>query len=189
MSLKQLILKNRSYRRFNQSKQITTETLKELINLARLSASARNQQSLKYIISNSDETNNLIFPELSWAGYLTDWDGPTEGEQPTAYIICLHDKSIADSHFCDEGIAAQSILLGAVEKKLGGCIIWAVKRENLRKKLSIPEQYKIIQVIALGEPAEQVQIEKMSGDDYKYWRDDNQVHHVPKRDLDDIILD
>lgn len=188
MALKDLIKKNRSYRRFNEKVQISKEEITELIDLARLSASGRNQQSLKYIISNTPETNKKVFNQLSWAGFLTDWPCPVEGERPSAYIIFLHDNNISDTHFCDEGIAAQSILLGAVEKGLGGCIFWSVNRKNLRANLNIPEQYKIVQVIALGEPVEQVVIENIKEDDYKYWRDENMVHHVPKRGLDEIIL-
>ncbi len=188
-TLKTLIKKNRSYRRFNQSTQISKQTLTELVDLARLSASGKNQQSLKYILSYTEETNQKVFPQLSWAGYLTDWNGPIEEEHPSAYIICLHDKTIADTHFCDEGIAAQSILLGAIEKGLGGCLFWSIKREELRKTLAIPEQYKIVQVIALGEPIEQVVIDEIQNDDYKYWRDKDEVHHVPKRGLDEIIVE
>ena len=87
-----------------------------------------NAQPLKYIISNNPEKNQLIFPTLAWAGYLKDWPGPIEGERPSAYLIMLGDKSISENFFCDHGIAAQSILLGAVEKELGGCIIMSIQR-------------------------------------------------------------
>lgn len=187
--LKDIILKNRSYRRFYESHSINEETLKNIIDFARLSASARNAQPLKYIISFTKEKNSLIFPSLAWAAYLKDWNGPAEGERPSAYIIMLADTSLTDNYFCDDGIAAQSILLGAVEQGLGGCILASIKRELLRDTLHIPENYKIIQVIALGKPKEIVVIENMpASGDYKYWRDEQQVHHVPKRSLDEIIL-
>lgn len=186
--VKELVLKNRSYRRFNQSFEISKHTLLELIDLARLSASGRNQQSLKYLISNTPEHNAKVFPHLSWAGFLTDWNGPVEGERPSAYLIFLHDSSISETHFCDEGIAAQSILLGATEIGLGGCIFWSVKRDALRSDWNIPEQYKILQVVALGQPVETAVIEDIKDNDYKYWRDENQVHHVPKRSLNEIVL-
>jgi nitroreductase len=189
MILKDLILKNRSYRRFHEEHVISGETLKELIELARLSASAKNAQPLRYIISFSKEKNSIIFPSLAWAGYLKDWNGPIEGERPSAYIIMLVDTSITDNYFCDDGIAAQSILLGAVEMGLGGCIIANVKRDLLKQKFKIPDNYKIIQVLALGKPKETVVIEGMnSSGDFKYWRDDEQVHHVPKRSIDELIL-
>jgi len=160
-----------------------------MVNNARLSASARNSQSLKYIISSDATTNGLIFPCLAWAGYLKDWIGPEEGERPSAYIIMLNDTEITNNYFCDHGIAAQSILLTAVEKEFGGCIIASVNREKLRNELSIPDQYDIIQVIALGKPKETVVLDPLGPDgDIKYWRDENKVHHVPKRSLEEIVL-
>ncbi|TLX76174.1 nitroreductase family protein [Labilibacter sediminis] len=185
--LKDLILKNRSYRRFYQDETISEETLTELIDLARLSPSARNAQPLKYIICNKPEVNNTIFKYLSWAGYLPDWHGPEEGERPSAYIIMLNDTSISSNFFSDNGIASQSILLGAVEKGLGGCIIGSVERLQLQRSLDIPSKYKIVQVIALGKPKEEVVIEELDKD-HKYWRDMKDVHHVPKRSLQDIVL-
>ena len=187
--LKDLISKNRSYRRFYQEIPVTTETLKELLDLARLSPSASNRQPLKYYLSNTPETNEKIFPCLAWAGYLQEWPGPKEGERPGAYIIMLGDSRITNNYFCDHGIAAQSILLGAVEKGLGGCIIGSVNREKLRENLKIPSHFDILQVLALGKPKEIVVIEPLSANgDIKYWRDQNDVHHVPKRALDDLII-
>lgn len=185
--LKDLILKNRSYRRFYQDKSISEETLSEIIDLARLSPSARNAQPLKYIISNKPEVNNIIFKHLSWAGYLPNWSGPEEGERPSAYIIMVNDTAISSNFFSDNGIASQSILLGAVEKGLGGCIIGSVERLQLQRALDIPSQYKTIQVIAIGVPKEEVVIEELDKD-HKYWRDIKEVHHVPKRSLSDIII-
>jgi nitroreductase len=187
--LSELIKKCRSYRRFYQEETIVRDALLDMIDGARLSASARNAQSLKYIISNDAVTNALIYPSLAWAAYFKDWTGPDEGERPSAYIIMLNDNEITNNYFCDHGIAVQSILLTAVEKGLGGCIIASVNREKLRKDLSIPEKCEIIQVIALGKPKETVVIEPMgSNGDIKYWRDENHVHHVPKRSLEDIVL-
>ena len=187
--LKDLILKNRSYRRFDPSESVTGETLKGLIELARLSPSAANLQPLKYIISNDPESNALVFPHLVWAGYLTDWPGPGDGERPSAYIIILCDQAISKAAGCDHGIAAQSILLGSAEKGLGGCMIGSIKREKLREALNIPGQYDILLVIALGKPREKVCIEETSkSGNIKYWRDEEGVHHVPKRYLGEMIL-
>lgn len=187
--LKDLISKNRSYRRFIQEAQVSMETLRELVDLAHLSPSAANRQPLKYFLSNTAEINSKIFPCLAWAGYLPEWPGPEEGERPAAYLIMLGDSRITSNYFCDHGIAAQSILLGAVEKGLGGCIIGAVNREKLRENLGLPSHFEILQVIALGKPKENVVIDPLAaGGDIKYWRDQNGVHHVPKRDLDELII-
>jgi len=187
--LKNLIKKNRSYRRFDNSFSVPIDSLRELIDFARLSPSGANLQPLKFIISNSPETNAKIFPCLAWAGYLKDWDGPIEKERPSAYVVVLGDKNIKIELSCDCGIAAQSIMLGAVEKGLGGCMIGSIKREKLAEKLNINSQFEILLVIALGKPVEKVKIEEIkSDDDIKYWRDEKNVHHVPKRSLDSIIL-
>ncbi|MBL7209888.1 MAG: nitroreductase family protein [Dehalococcoidia bacterium] len=187
--IRQLILNNRSYRRFYQETAIELETLRELVDLARVSASAANMQPLKYILSCDPQKNAAIFPHLAWAGYLQDWPGPPEGERPSAYIIVLGDKEISQSVGCDHGIAAQSILLGAAEMGLGGCMIGAVQQKGLRQALAIPSRYNILLVLALGKPKETVVIETVGpAGDIKYWRDSENVHHVPKRPLDDIIV-
>lgn len=186
--IRDLIIKNRSYRRFNEEVQIGYKELESFIDLARLSASARNIQPLKYFISNDKPVNDLIFPYLTWAGYLKDWNGPKKGERPTAYIVICLDKSIADNPLSDPGIASQSILLGAVEKNYGGCIIAAFDKIKLSKTLSLSQNIEPLHVIALGSPIETIMLEDIENDSYKYWRDDKQVHHVPKRKLEEIII-
>jgi nitroreductase len=187
--IRDLILRSRSYRRFYQEVDIKIETLRELVDLARLSPSARNAQPLKYILSCEPQGNSLIFPHLAWAGYIKGWSGPCEGERPSAYIIILGDTEVRQSFSCDHGVAAQSIMLGATGKGLGGCIIASIEKEGLRKALEIPPQYEILLVLALGKPKETVVIEKVGPNgDIKYWRDSEGVHHVPKRSLDDIII-
>jgi nitroreductase len=189
VKLKELILANRSYRRFEQNISVSRETLLELINLARLSPSAGNKQPLRYILTFQADKNSRIFPLLSWAAYLKEWPGPAEGERPSAYIIILGDTRISSTILCDHGIAAQSILLGAAEKGMGGCIIASIKKDQLRKELDIAEHLDILLVIALGKPREEIRLEEVKDDgDIKYWRDEQGVHHVPKRSLDEIIL-
>ncbi len=184
-----LIVSNRSYRRFYEENTIPHDKLIELVNYGRLSPSEANRQPLKYIISGDKEKNTKIFPHLLWAGYLKDWSGPEEGERPSGYIVILRDKNIGSSNI-DHGIAAQSILLGARSMDLGGCIFQNVRRDELRAALQIDDQYEILIVLALGKPKEVVIIDEIQdGDDIKYWRDASQEHHVPKRRLEDIILD
>ncbi len=187
--LRDLILKNRSYRRFDEGFKIDMDILCELVDLARLSGSGANLQPLKYMLSNEPENNEKIFEHLAWAGYLKEWPEPEHGERPSAYIIILNDERIRKGASCDHGIAAQSILLGAVEKGLGGCMIGSIKRDQLRDTLSIPGEYEILLVIALGKPVETIVLDEMDeSGSIKYWRDDGGVHHVPKRKLDDIIV-
>jgi len=185
-----LILKNRSCRRFFQKPKVTKSTLKKLINLARLSASASNRQPLKFILSSEAKKNALIFPSLSWAGYLKGWKCPDENERPTAYIIILGDTKISKNFWCDHGIAAQSILLGATSMGLGGCMLGAVDKKLLQVSLKINSRFEILLILALGKPKEKVIIEEgLKNNDIKYWRDKKGNHHVPKRKLKDIIID
>lgn len=187
--LKDLVLKNRTYRRFYGDYLLDEEVLRELVNLARLSSSGANLQPLKYLLSTDAEQNAKIFPTLRWAGYLKDWDGPDEGERPSGYIVVLLDHAISKTPFWDHGIAAQSILLGAVERGLGGCMFGNVDRDELRQSLGIDERYEILLVIAIGSPKEQVRLVPLQPDGgVKYYRDSAGVHFVPKRSLDDIIL-
>jgi len=187
--IRDLILKNRSYRRFYQDEVIERDTLKELVDLGRCSASGSNQQPLKYVLSCTPERNAEVFATLGWAGSLPDWPGPSEGERPSAYIIILGDTDISKNAGVDHGIAAQSILLGAVDRGLGGCMLASARRPELSKALDIPERYQILLVVALGKPKEEVVLEELQpGGDQRYWRDEKQVHHVPKRRLEDVII-
>jgi len=189
MSLKDLIASNRTCRRFYEDTPVSKETLRELIDLARLSSSGANLQSLKYITVTDTAERAKVFPCVNWAGYLTDWPGPAAGERPAAYIVVLADTEISKNWFCDQGIAAQSIMLGAREKGLGGCMHGGIKQKELREALDIPARYEILLVLSIGKPKEQVVIEDLPADgSIKYWRDEKHVHHVPKRKLDDIIL-
>lgn len=187
--IKNLVKKNRSYRRFQEGETIDRKILEELVDLARLVPNAANMQPLKYFISNTPKTNDKIFPHLSWAGYLTDWEGPEEGERPPAYIIILGDTDIKKVFGCDHGIAAQTILLGAVEKDLSGCIIGSINRKGLQKDLKIKTTLEVLLVIALGKANEKIVLESVQLDgSIEYWRDENDIHHVPKRKLKDIIV-
>jgi nitroreductase len=186
--LAELIRKNRSYRRFIESEPIDPATMRELVDLGRLSPTGGNKQPLKFFISCDAATNARIFPYLAWAAWLKDWDGPKEGERPAGYIIILGDKQISQGFGVDHGIAAQSIMLGAAEKGLGGCMIGSVKRAELAAALGLPEKYDVLLVLALGKPGEKVELEALKGPDTKYWRDAKSVHHVPKRSLDEVIV-
>jgi len=185
---KTLVQKTRTVRRFHQARRVKRADLLELVNLARLSASGGNLQPLKYILSCDPRRNARIFPCLAWAGYLKAWGGPIAGERPAAYIIILGDTSIRREFGCEHGIAAQSIMLGATAKGLGGCIIGSIERERLRAGQAIPVKYEILLVLALGRPIEKVVLETVKAGNIKYWRDAQGRHHVPKRSLREIVL-
>jgi len=188
MKFHEIVKRNRSYRRFDESKEIPQLALLKLIDNARLIPSGSNLQPLKYYVAEYKDRNS-VFPYLKWAGYLTDWDGPVEGERPSAYIVILSDRKISPNVKWDHGIAAQTILLSAASKEMGGCIIGSVDREGLAAELKISEDYTIELIIALGYPIEKVVIKEIeNGEDIKYYRDSEGTHYVPKRKLADIII-
>ncbi len=190
MQIDQLISGSRSFRRFDAGHRIEENTLRELLELARRSPSGANRQPLKFHISADAALNAKIYPTLAWAGYLKEWDGPVESERPTAYITILLDKTVAQSAGVDHGIAAQSILLGAAERGLGGCMIASVKKADLLPILGLDgKRFEILMVIALGKPVEKVVLDEIGPDGgIEYWRDKDGVHHVPKRSLDSLIV-
>ncbi len=186
---KELVKGNRSCRRFDHSHKIDPATVKDLVDLARYTASGANKQPLKYIISTGEEKNAQIFSCLSWAAYLKDWKGPEPEERPTAYIVIMGDHTIADNFWCDHGIAAQTMLLGARDMGLAGCMFAAINIKKLTEFLNIADHLEVKLVIALGKPKEIAQIDDVKEDgDIKYFRDEHQVHHVPKRKLEDLIV-
>ena len=187
--LEQLLSINRSYRRFRQDPPLEEQTLTDLVGLTRLCPSAANRQPLKYLISWQPERNAEIFPHLRWAAALAGWPGPAEGERPTGYVVILGDTRIANNFFCDHGIAAQSMLLGAAERGLGGCMIGSIDRDGLRRALGIPDHFEILLVLALGRPSETVLLElDQSPDQVPYWRDADDLHHVRKRPLAELLV-
>lgn len=188
--LKDLVTKCRSYRRFHQEVSIPYDQLEEMVDTARITASTANGQLLKYKIICHKDLCAKVYPNLAWAGALTDWDGPAEGERPSAYILILADLSIAKNRQWDEGIAAQTIMLRAVEMGYGGCMLGSVKRAELLALLCLdPDRFQIGLVLALGKPKETVVLTEAPKDGpVTYYRDENQVHYVPKRRLEDILL-
>ncbi len=190
MVLKELVLKNRSYRRFYEEVAIPMEDLKAFIDLARLSATGSNKQALKYFLVTSREGKAKVFDNIHWAAYLKDWDGPEEGERPSSYLIMVLDLDIAKQCYWDHGIAAQSILLGATEKGYGGCMFASFNASRIAGDLGIGEGYQVLMVIALGKPKEEVVIEAVKDpSNLQYYRDAAGVHHVPKRSLQELIVD
>lgn len=187
--LKELLTRSRSYRRFKQEPAPSLAVLQGLVEMARLAPSASNQQPLKYALVQEAKKREEVFSCLTWAGYLTDWPGPQAKEKPTAYIIILSDPHLSKSAEIDVGLAAQTMILAANEQGFGGCLLGSVDRPRLRKYLDLPEELEIHLVLALGTPGEDVRLTTVgSDDDIRYWRDNDDIHYVPKRSADKMIV-
>ena len=182
-----LVKRARSYRRYDPTKPLSKDDLKAFVEAARLTPSAGNLQRLRYLAVTEKSEVLTLTKEVKWAGYLTDWDGPSDGEAPAAYLILLSPESTGVSQI-DVGIAAETILLAAAEKGVGGCMILNFPREALTERYKLAGKYKIELVISLGVPAEKVEIEEMKEGNVRYYRDQNDVHRVPKRALSEVFL-
>lgn len=180
---------NRSYRKFKQNDAVSSETLKDLVELTRFSACGHNRQTLRYKLINTPDETDLIFNSIkNWKTLIPSWAEPALGERPPAYILILHDRNLGKSLKIDVGIAAQSITIGATEKGLNCCMLGGFDKRNLTS-LEIPTNYTIELIIAIGKANEIVHVEDIEeNDSTNYWLDDNGVHYVPKHTLEDLIL-
>jgi len=187
-SFSDLVLRNRSYRRFQQQRRVARQTLVDLVDLARQSGSAGNRQPLRYMLFNSEEACARIFAHLKWAALLKGWNGPAVGERPAAYLLVLGNQADGGMPPCDAGIAMQTLLLAAAARGLGGCMLGAIDRPKLVTACRVPEGMELLFVVALGYPAETVVLEEAVNGDIGYYRDAGGVHHVPKRPLHEVLL-
>ena len=187
--LKDLVKQNRSYRGFDESVKIPRDTLLQLVDCARICPSAMNAQPLKYYLASTPEDVAKIQPLTIWARKLAALKLPREGHRPTAFILICCDKNIKNPATVgtDLGIAAQTIMLAATEMGLGGCMIESFDRPGIAAALQLPENLAPLLVLGLGKPDETVVLTETDGD-IGYYRDENDVHYVPKRKLDDIVL-
>lgn len=190
-NLKTLLERDRSVRRFDNSRSIDTETLSRLVELTRYCASGRNLQPLKYLMINDPHDCEQMYPLMKWAGYLSDWDGPVPAERPTAYLVQCLDTDYGESLLCDDGLQLQAITLGAIALGIGGCIIKSFNAPKLKEIFGLDPNLEPRYVLALGYPVEEIVIEDTVGTkdaDIKYYRTPDGVHHVPKRPLAELTV-
>lgn len=187
MSLYSLITTKRSIRRFKQD-AISDEMIAKIIEAARQAPSAANIQPLRYIVVNTPLMCEKVFVNTAWAGYLKGKGTPEEGQRPVLYVFILTENALnPDGAKHDCGAAAQNMMLTAWEEGIGSCWIGSLQRDDLRSLLDIDERYGIDTVIAFGYADEKAVSEDADGD-IKYYRDENNVHRVPKRKLDEVLL-
>lgn len=191
-NFKELVTKNRSYRGYDERYQVTREQLEELVEYARLTPSSVNAQPLKYLLACEPEVVSKIQPITKWARALPELELPHKGKCPTAFIVICQDLTISDSmarYQKDIGIVAQTMLLGAVDMGLGGCMIGNFSAAELKAAIGLPDTMAPMLVVAIGKPDEQIVLTPPGADgSVQYYRDEQDVHYVPKRELEDIIL-
>ncbi len=187
--IREWVEKNRSCRGYER-RAVPMETLMDMVDCVRLCACGGNRQVLRYALSCTEEKNAKIFPHIRWAAALKDRHLPDKGKEPAAYIVmCLAPEAGAElgpSQAVDVGIAAQTLCLLAAEKGLANCMIMAFDRSGVRRDLGLEAEPVLI--IALGYRAEEAVLEEWKEGMPAYWRDEKDVHHVPKRSLRECLL-
>lgn len=182
----EIVEKTRSVRSFDQKRKVTQNQLHYMVEVARLTASARNTQPLKYVTVTNTTVCQQLLEATGWAGSLPDGK-PKEGEKPTGYIIILHDKNISQNSLWDQGIVSYTMMLAATEQGIGGCIIATIYRDKM-PDLGLPENLEPVLVLGMGYPHEDIRIVEVTDGATKYYRDENRTHYVPKRSLADLLI-
>lgn len=189
---KDLVKSSRSYRGYDESYRFTKEELEDFVDCARYAPSSVNAQPFRYYLAWEKEDVDRIQSLTKWARALPDLDLPYEGKRPTGFIIILQDLNNGNStarYQKDVGIVAQTMLLAAAEKGLGGCMIGNFGAESVKTALSLPEHLMPMLIVAFGKPDEKIVLTEIDeGDDINYYRDQNDIHYVPKRKLEDIVV-
>lgn len=183
--IRDLVLKNRSYRSFNPSFIVSKETLFDIVDVARYTPSTRNAQGLRFRLCYEKDERTKLLSLTKWAGALSDRHFPPEGHEPTAYIVICTEQDI---FMRDVGIAAQTIMLSATELGLGGCMIGSFDAAKVTELLRLPPKMTPRLILALGKPDETVVLEDAENNQLAYYRDEKDIHHVPKLKTEDMIL-
>ena len=190
--LKDLLIADRSCRGFSQDRRVTKEELTEFVDLTRYAPASLNIQPLKYYVVAEKEMVDQVFALTGWAKMRPEYNLPHEGKEPTGFVVICQDTAIdanTNRFLKDVGIVAHTMLLAATEKGLGGCMLGTFKAGSLSTLLNMPETIKPILVVAFGKPDEKIVLTEIPEDgDSRYYRDENDIHYVPKRSLEDILL-
>lgn len=184
-SLESLLKRNRSYRGYDPARKVSEEELLKLLEVVPWVGSGMNAQPLRFRLVSGEETAR-VHPLVKLGAALPEEHLPHPGEEPQAYIVigaAVPENKIVDM---DLGIAAQSILLRAVEMGLGGIFILNFKASALQEALQLP--LTPLAVLGIGKPAEQIfLIPAQAGDSLDYYRKDG-AHFVPKLQVRDLLM-
>lgn len=189
-SVGDLMIRQRSYRSFDESVRIPREEMLRFVDHARLMPSSMNIQPLKYKVCTEKEECDVLLANTKWAAALPHLHIPPEGHAPTAYVVICVDTRVSEKDIFarDVGIAAEIIMLSAVEAGYGGCMIGNFAPAKLAEAIGLPEGVIPKLVLGLGRPDETIVLTEVTEKGTSYYRDEAGTHFVPKRSLDDILL-
>lgn len=190
--IRDLAVKSRSYRGYDESRRVSREELLELVDCARFAPSSVNRQPFQYLLVWKKEDVDRLQPLTGWARALPDLKLPHSGHCPAAFIvICQNTEWDPDlkRYLRDVGAVAQTMLLAATEAGLGGIMIGNFSPDRVARAMELPQTVVPMLIVAIGKPDEKIVITEIeNGQSTKYYRDEQDTHYVPKRKLEDIVL-
>ncbi len=188
MTVYEAVKERHTIRKFTQEPPVREELL-QIVDSARLAPYGANAQPLKYAIVTDEGKRRELYPYIKYAGFLKDWD-PAFEECPTAFIVILNDTAIKPTakSECDSGIALASMCLAARELGYGSVCLGAINRAEIKKTLGLDERYDITYLLGIGYPAQTGEVFDYT-DDLKYYFDENGNVHVPKRTMDEVLVE
>lgn len=190
MNLEKLLEWRRSYRKFDEERELTKEDIDGILSSIKFVSCANNRQFLRFISVESKEKILEIFDNTRWAASLPNDAGrPKEGERPVYFIAILSDKEKKlKFDGVDQGLVISNLTLAAAERGIGSCIIGSVLDEKMREILSYDDRYTCSLVVAFGYPKIESSIKEIDlGEDQSYYLNDKKNYVVPKYKLDDIV--
>ena len=185
-SLVSLLKKNRSYRGYDPAYKVPLTALEQMVAVNMLLPSAKNQQALRFKLVTEESGAEKVLENIKLGGMLPELHLPFPGTEPKAFIIICATVPESKMLHVDVGIAAQSMLLKAVDMGYNGLIIGAFNAKNITEKFSLP--YPPVLILAIGKGNEKIELTEISADEsHAYWRE-NGTHFVPKVRWKELIV-
>ncbi len=174
----ELLTKNRSTRGYKKAYKVSRQELERIVGVCTRIPSARNQQVLRMRLVTHDSGADKVLPLVKMGAALPELHLPLPGTEPEAFIVVFSTVPENPMVDIDLGIAAQSMLLKAVEMGLNGLIIAAFNRAKLQETLALP--YTPLLLLAIGKGNEHIELKPIDeSESHAYYRE-NGVHIVPK---------
>lgn len=149
MDVMEAITKRRSVRRY-LDKEIPPELLNELLEAARLAPSASNRQDWKFIVV-QDPVVKQDLAHAAGQSFIGTASVIIAGVSTNPGRIMSCD---VPAYAVDLAIAMSNIALVATARGLGTCWIGAFDQKRVKQILGIPREYKVVQLMPVGYPAD-----------------------------------
>ncbi len=135
-----------------QDRVIEKEKLETILEAARIAPSAKNVQGWRFVVVQDAGLRKQLVPAANNQAFV--------GEASVVIACCaIHIDYVMRSgqlaYPIDLAIAIDHMTLQAVEEGLGTCWIGSFYEDQVKTILGIPDEIRVVQLLALGYPADQ----------------------------------